>query len=111
MTTIAERRAQAQLDKVFNFSGRNMTLREFLFDLSGNPQASIDYYHGWGKKRNGIRQPTKPKWACFCNGMEFMEIGLTGARFLNSLLATPVDLDAMQAKGDAQYASDLRMCQ
>ena len=60
-----------------------------------------------GKKRDGMRLPTKPDWTIW-NGDRGIGISRTAARFANWLLGNPHDMNAIEARVTAAYEAEIK---
>lgn len=78
-----------------------------VLDAVSRGNATLSYKMGYGKKRDGLRAPTKPKWTIW-SGDTGNDISRTAADFANFLLAEQYDLDSMERDETERYERELR---
>lgn len=99
-------RVTSTLSKVYQDGAGTVTEAAIIERAVASGNATLTYRCGTGKKRDGMRLPTKPKWTIW-SGDSGTDISKTGATFANWLLAQRYDLEAIAAKEDAAYAREI----
>ena len=103
---VARAKARAALNKTVNAGGFT-TEAELVLRAVDRGGAELTYRFGYGKKQDGLRLPTKPKWSIW-SGDTGHQISKTAAAFACYLLH--LDIEELIARGDAAYEVELERC-
>ena len=98
-------KVRSTLLKHYNTSRGLKTEAAIVLDAIDSGNSRLTYSSMYGKKRDGMRLLTKPKWSIW-SGDTGTDISKIGATFANFILGDSYDMAAMTNDADEKYRKD-----